>query len=53
MKRLDEVAASRNLFLNCTDSAKNERIAWILQDISMTLARMLDVMEGNEEDEES
>ncbi len=51
MKRADEISASCNLFLNVTEGENIERIAWILQDISMTLARILDVMEGNDDEE--
>lgn len=51
MSRYNEVANSIDIMFQVTDEDYTERIAWILKDISVTLAKILDVLEGNNDDE--
>lgn len=51
MSRYNEVANSVDIMMQVTDEDYTERIAWILKDISVTLAKILDVLEGNNDDE--
>lgn len=51
MSRYNEVANSVDIMLQVTDEDYTERIAWILKDISVTLAKILDVLEENNDDE--
>lgn len=51
MSRYNEVANSIDIMFQVTDEDYTERIAWILKDISVTLAKILDVLEGDNDDE--
>lgn len=51
MSRYNEVANSVDIMMQVTDEDYTERMAWILKDISVTLAKILDVLEGNNDDE--
>lgn len=53
MSRYNEVANSIDIMFQVTDEDYTERIAWILKDISVTLAKILDVLEGDKNDDES